>query len=91
MQDVGDATGFSPTLQLPAGSDILLGEEFACYVRLINLTDVALSRVAVKVAKFCFRLARIKFVFACYVRLIDLADVALSPSRYMKYPLFRFA
>ncbi len=36
-------------LQLPSGTDILLGENFACYVRLINLADAALSNVAVKV------------------------------------------
>jgi Protein of unknown function (DUF974) len=35
-------------LQLPTGTELMLGETLTCYVRLINLADAALTNIAVK-------------------------------------------
>jgi Protein of unknown function (DUF974) len=35
-------------LQLPTGTELMLGETLNCYVRLINLADAALTNIAVK-------------------------------------------
>lgn len=40
-------------LQLPTGTDVLLGETLSCYVRLINLADAALTNIVVKVSALC--------------------------------------
>ncbi len=50
-QNLADASGITSFLQLPSppSNEVLLGESFACYIRLINLADFALSNVNVKV------------------------------------------
>ena len=50
-QNLADASGITSFLQLPSppSNEVLLGESFACYIRLINLADIALSNVNVKV------------------------------------------
>lgn len=38
-------------LQLPFGTELMLGETLTCYVRLINLADAALTNIAVKASR----------------------------------------
>ena len=52
-------------LQLPNSSDVLLGETYTCYVRLMNLSEVALSNIVIKVRSSPVPLLHTQFLQLC--------------------------
>jgi hypothetical protein len=51
LQSIDDINGVTSFLQFPteAEGEILLGEQFKCYVRIINLAEFVLDSVQIKV------------------------------------------